>query len=121
MKKNIILKNLLIFVISLICYLLIISTLNYSEILSIKAISIISFIFLILLFLSSGFLIAQKIDSKGYISGLIIGGINFTILFLISIVLNCDLSLSYLLYLLILLLSSTMGGMFGINIKKSKK
>lgn len=121
MKKNIIFKNLLIFVLSLFSYLLIISTLNYFEILSIKTISIISFVFLIFLFLSSGFLIAQKIDSRGYISGLIIGGINFILLFLISIILNCELSLSYLLYLLILLLSSTMGGMFGINIKKSKK
>ena len=115
MKKANILRNIAIFFLVMLVYLIIITTFNYFELISPKVISVISFIFITLLFMFSGFYLANKSESKGYLSGLIMGGINMGLLFIISIILQCDLKLNILLYFLILILASTMGGMFGIN------
>ncbi len=115
MNKYNILKNIALFFLCILIYLIIITTFNYFEILTARIISVISFIFLTILFMASGFYLAKKSENKGYLSGLIIGGINMGLLFLISLILQCDIKKSILLYFLILLLSSTMGGMFGIN------
>ena len=65
----------------------------------------------------SGFKLAKKSNSKGYKSGIVIGVINMLILLLISIILRSEITSSIILYFLILLLSSTIGGMAGINYK----
>lgn len=114
-KKRVILRNIAIFFLSLLIYLVIATTFSYFEIVSYKVINVISFIFLLMLFMYSGFYLAKRSDSKGYINGLLIGGINICLLFLISLILKCNIELNIILYFLILLLSSTMGGMFGIN------
>lgn len=98
-------------------YLVIITVFNYFDILSYKAISIISFITIILLFMMTGFMSALKTYKKGYIIGLIIGGFNVLIFLLLIFILGEQFKLNILIYFSILLLSSTVGGMFGINYK----
>lgn len=115
MNKYNILKNIALFFLCILVYLVIVTTFNYFEIMSPKVISIISFIFITILFMASGFYLANKSENKGYLSGLIIGGINMGLLFIISLILQCEIKTSILLYFLILILASTMGGMFGIN------
>ena len=89
LKKYI--KPIIYFYASLLIYLIIITTLNYFNIISPKVVSLISFIMIILLFLGIGFMVALRSDKKGYINGLIIGGFNivlFLFLALIIIIIN---------------------------------
>lgn len=115
-----ILKTIALFFLLMLSYLIIITTFTYFNVMSYKIINIISFIFIVLLFMSGGFYLATKSNKKGYISGLIIGIINITLLFIISLLLKCNINTNIILYFLILLLSSTMGGMFGINYNSKK-
>lgn len=115
MNKYNILKNIAIFFLAILVYLVFLTTLNYLEIISPKVLSVISFIFITILFMYSGFYLASKSENKGYLSGLIMGEINIGLLFLISLILQCNIKFNMFLYFLILVLASTMGGMFGIN------
>lgn len=120
MRKINILKNIGILFLVLLIYLLVVTIFNYFEIISPKVINIMSFIFIILLFFCSGFYLAYKSESKGYLSGLVMGGINIVLFFVIALLLGCNIKLNILLYFLILLLASCMGGMFGINFNNKK-
>lgn len=119
-KKMIILKNIALFFLILLIFLIISTTLSYFNIVSYNVINIISFIFIIILFMYCGYYMALRNNSKGYLNGLLIGGINICLLFIISLILKCNIEINIILYFLILLLSSTMGGMFGININNKK-
>ena len=120
--KNILI-NILYFIGTLFIYTLLITLLSFFGILGENVINILNFIFLSVLMFISGFNLAKKTTSKGYISGIIMGFINMGILLMISIILRSEITSSILLYFLILLLSSTIGGMAGINFKlnESKK
>lgn len=118
MKKSIfIIKGLGYFYLSLLLYLLLVSTLNYFNIINYKILSTFSFVFMILLFMYSGFYVAKKSERKGYVNGLIVGGVNIVLILLLSILLGENPEISVGIYFIILLLSSTIGGMFGINFK----
>ena len=118
-KYKYIFKNLLYFFGILLAYLLIFTTLNYLNLISYKTLCIISFIFTIILFFLNGFTIALKAKNKGYISGLIIGLITITIFLILAFILKTNPKVNSLIYFLILILSSTFGGMIGINYKKN--
>lgn len=98
-------------------YLIIITTLNYFNLINYKTMSLISFIAMILLFLFVGFDAALKSNKKGYINGLIIGAFNIILFLFLAFILGTHPKLNIGIYFLILLLSSTIGGMFGINYK----
>lgn len=119
MKKY---KNILItigwFFSSLLIYLIIITTLAHFNIISYKTVSILSFIFMCLLFMYNGFTLGKKSNKRGYLSGLIIGSINIALVLLLGVIFRSIPELKSLIYFAILLLSSTLGGMFGINFKK---
>lgn len=115
--KNILLSG-AYFLLSLIIYLLIITTLAYFNVISYKTISIISFIYIISIFMINGFLIGMKSDKKGYLSGLITGTFNIILILILALVFRSFPNIKSLIYFLILLLSSTFGGMLGINYKK---
>lgn len=115
--KNILLSG-AYFLLSLIIYLLIITTLAYFNVISYKTISIISFIYIISIFMINGFLIGMKSDKKGYLSGLITGIFNIILILILALVFRGFPNTKSLIYFLILLLSSTFGGMLGINYKK---
>ena len=122
MKKNKdILKTMLGFIGFLFLYVLIITIFNYFDILGSKSTNIINFIFITSIMFTSGFYLATKYTSKGYKAGLIMGIVNLGLLLIISLILRSEISGSTLLYLLILLLSSTIGGMAGINFNCKSK
>ena len=114
-------KPILYFYLILLIYLILGTTLNYFEILDYKSLSIISFIFIILLFMFIGFLVASKSNKLGYINGLIIGAFNIILFLFITLILGQNPKITITLYFLILLLSSTIGGMFGINYSNKNK
>ncbi len=101
----------------LIIFLLVATAFNYFNIISYKTLSTMSFIFMILLFIFMGFFIAKNSERNGYVNGLIIGFINIILLLILSLLLGENPKLSIGIYFLILLLSSTIGGMFGINFR----
>jgi len=116
-------KNILIllgkFTASLFIYLLIITLFAYLNIFSYKTVSVLSFIFTIILFIYSGFKLGKLSTKRGYLSGLLIGSLNILILLFLSLVLRSFPGVKSLLYYGILLLSSTFGGMLGINKRKN--
>ena len=117
-KMKLYLKGLAYFYLILLGYLIIITTFNYFNIINYKVLSIISYIFMILLFMVVGFFIASKSNKKGYINGLIIGGFNIILFLFIAVILGENPKITIGIYFLTLLLSSTIGGMFGINYQK---
>lgn len=116
--KNI-LKSLGLFVLSLIIYLFIITTLAHFNLISYKIVSIFSFIFMCVSFMISGYILGKKSKKRGYLTGLFIGLINIFIILILSLITRSLPNIKSLLYFMILLLSSTLGGMFGINKKKN--
>lgn len=115
------LKSLVYFYLILLSYLILATTFSYFELLSFKVISVVSFIFMILLFMFIGFYIASKSEKKGYINGLIIGGFNIVLFLFIALIIGENPELTIGIYFLILILSSTIGGMFGINYQNKNK
>ena len=65
------------------------------------------------------FINVRKVDTKGYIYGLIIGIIYAVILFIISLILNKNIELSMYSYIQILvsIVAGMLGGILSVNIK----
>ena len=105
------------FFIILLVFNLIMTIFSYFELLNQSIINIINFIFIILLFIFLGFRIARKTKLKGYLNGLIISFI-LSLIFIVFSLINNDFNLSSLLYYLILIASSVVGGIFGVNKEK---
>lgn len=83
--------------------------------------NLILFIFNTILFFVFGFKNGKLTTSKGYLAGLKIGATFLLLLLIISLFLNKNMfSITSLIYYVILILSSLLGGMMGIN-KKSDK
>ena len=64
---------------------------------------------------------AKKIGDKGYIIGFIIGIVVFVIITAISLALGNKLSLNTLFHFIIIILSSLVGGITGVNQDRHKK
>lgn len=64
---------------------------------------------------------AKKIGDKGYLVGLIIGSVVFTAITALSLILGDGLSLNTLFHFIIMMLSSLVGGITGVNKNKHKK
>ena len=78
------------------------------------------FIFNIIAFFIFGFKNGRLAKSKGYLAGLKVGGLFLSILIIISLFTSKNIfSLTTIIYYVILLLASIMGGSLGIN-KKSE-
>ena len=83
-----------------------------------KVVKIISFVYMLLLFLGFGFKAGKETEAKGFLAGLKIGGIFLLLEFLMSLFLNrFEIHLFTFLYYGLLLLSSVFGSMLGINTK----
>lgn len=114
------LKDIGIFFSILMIIVLLGTFLNYINVISYKAVSVINFITLGLLFIYVGLSIARKSERKGYKSGFIISTIISIILFLMSIVTSSKITFSIIFYYLILIICGIVGGMIGINFKQKK-
>ena len=73
-----------------------------------------------ILMLFVGFITGKNSNSKGYLNGLLISVISILILVIISLILKVKLNINSLIYYIVLVVSTTLGSMIGIN-KKSKK
>ncbi len=96
------------------------SSLYYFNIISSSISSFMDIIIPSISFLVSGIYMGKKVLSKGWLEGLKIGLILLFVFILISILLfNYTYDFKNLLYYIILLISSMLGGMIGINRKKN--
>lgn len=72
--------------------------------------------------LVSSFFASKKIGQKGYIIGAVIGAVSFIIVTLIGLMASKDIfTLNTLFRLIILMLSSLIGGVLGVNNKGNQK
>ncbi len=69
----------------------------------------------------AGKITARKLCKKGYLVGLVIGLITFLTITLLSLILGNSLSINTIFHFVIILLSSIIGGITGVNYKKNKK
>lgn len=77
------------------------------------------FIFNISLFFIFGIKSGKRANNKGYLAGLKIGGLFLLLLIIINLFTNRVIfSISTLIYYIILILASVLGGMLGINKKE---
>ncbi len=118
MKYKKFLMGMAYFMLSLIIYLLIITTLAHFNIIGYKTVSIISFIYIVGLFMFNGFIIGKSSEKRGYLSGLLVGIFNIILILILAMIFKSFPEVKSLIYFVILLLSSSLGGMFGINFKK---
>lgn len=71
---------------------------------------------------AAAFYSAKHIGSKGYLAGIIVGMLTFALVTVISLAVDrSGLSINTLFHLIIILLSSVIGGITGVNRNKSKK
>lgn len=116
MLKNLI-NSLAFFFIILLTSTLLLTLLNYFNILSPKIISILKLVIPLTAIFVSSYKLGKQSEKKGYIEGLKIGIIIITLFLIIILSLN-QFSMKSLLYYLILLLTSILSSMIGINRKK---
>lgn len=118
------LKNLgysmLYIIVSIIFLTFIITFFNYFNILSDKTIAFFKIIIPVISLFIGGFYIGKNSSKKGFLEGIKVGVI-FSIFLVIFnyLALNYSFKLKYLLFYIILISSSTLGSMVGINKKKS--
>jgi len=99
-----------------------ITLLNYFNIINDKIISIFKILIPILSLFIGGFYIGKNSNNKGYLEGLKLGGIFCLFLLIFNfLALNNSFKLKYLLFYLILIASTILGSMIGINIRKINK
>lgn len=66
------------------------------------------------------FILGRKSERKGYLEGLKYGGILIVISLILNILLKNKFSFDIVIYFIIMLISSMLGSMMGINFKKNK-
>ena len=92
---------------------------NYFNIISDNIMSIIKISIPVIAFLIGGFIMGKKSNKSGYIEGLKLGIIDSLLLIIFNfLALNNSFKFIYLLFYLILIVSSMLGSMIGINRKK---
>ncbi len=118
--KNI-LKNykfIMVIIIDIIATSLLLSLLNLINLINGNITSILIMINTLILFLYLGLYFGKKTEKKGFLTGIKVGLVGVTIMFLISLIFfKVGPNLSMILYYLILLFASIMGSMIGINKK----
>lgn len=71
--------------------------------------------------LVSSYITSKKIGNKGYLTGLIVGGVTFLIITLISFIIDDgSITTNTLFHLIIIILSGMIGGVLGVNKKQEK-
>ena len=98
---------------------LLMSLIYYFSNISYKTISTIILIMILILFFILGFRNGKESKSKGYLAGLKIGLIFIGVMFIFNLIFIRSFKLPLLMYYLLLIMSSILGGMLGINRKKN--
>ena len=112
-------KTIGLFTIIILLLSFIFSLFNLGGLMSFNTTSILFIILMIILFLIIGYQFGKNADKKGYIEGLKIGFSLILVLIFINIIFyNSNFSLERIIYYIVLILSSIMGSMLGINRKE---
>ena len=93
---------------------IIITILNYFNIVSNGIINILKFIFPLIATVTSAFILGKKSKQKGYLEGLKLGAIITVIFFIITIIID-KLNIKSIIYYLIIIFTSILSSMVGIN------
>ena len=111
-------KLISLFFMILLLYIMLISVFLYFEIFSYNTVFIINYLFFLIIFFLLGFKISKLEERKGYLNGFLIGS-SIVIIFTILSLFFSSLNLGSLVYYLSLIVSSMIGGIFGVNKKVS--
>lgn len=117
MLKNL-LTSILYFFIFILISTIIITIFNYFNIFSANVVSILKFIFPVIGIVISGFILGKNSAKNGYIEGIKLGSIVIAIFLLVTII-SKSFEIKSIIYYLILMLSSILSSMIGINKKKA--
>ncbi len=98
-------------------YLGILLALAYTGVIGLRGIFIMNFIVMTIVLLVLGIRTGKKTSKKGYLEGLKVGGITVIVLLLVNLIFYRSFSLALFLYYLVLIASSTIGSILGINLK----
>ena len=113
-------KSLLISIIILFVLTFIMTLLNYINFLKFNLVNIFEIMILFITIFSGSFNMGKESKKKGWLEGLKFGGIFLIILIIFNYLgFNIKFEIKNLLYYLILLTSSILGGMIGISFKNS--
>ena len=94
--------------------------LAFFNIVGVKTYSLVILIIMSITAFISGFLVGRRAKQKGYINGIIFGAVLVFLLFIFSLFGENNYSIHSFIYYLIIILSSTVGSMFGIQKKISE-
>ena len=111
-------KIILFFLVAMLILIFTNSIIYYFFKVSYKTINVILLIGTLLTFLIGGFLQGSRASTKGYLAGFKIGLILVLIFIALNFIFIKNFNLANILYYGILILSSVLGGMIGINKKK---
>lgn len=112
-------KTMGIFLLIVLILTAILTCCNLANFLYTKSTDTITMIGMIFLFTIIGFEYGKKAESKGYLEGLKIGSSLIFLLIIINLLFyQTGFSISRFIYYIVLILSSTLGSMIGINRKK---
>ncbi len=113
-------KNIAISLVFIFLSLLLLSTLYYFDILSNHIVNYLRPLVILLNIFISSYLIGKKADKNGYLEGLKYGGIILAVFFLIALFFFHNFfRVRFILYDIILMMTSVFGSMLGINKKKN--
>lgn len=114
------LKALLYTFISILTFNLILSIIYYFDIVSDNLFNILKIITTSISFIIGGIYIGSKSNKRGYLEGIITGLIIVFLFFLISyLAFDNGININKIIYYLVILSTSTIGAMIGINKKKN--
>lgn len=116
------LKSFGLILISFLLFSILIGTLNYFNILGNNSVKIFELIATILSMVIGGIYLGKNSSQKGFLEGLKIGGATIIILFIFGyLAFDKGFSIRLLLFYTIVLISSVLGSIFGINKKSSNQ
>ncbi len=98
----------------------ILSTLYYFNILPTFIYTSLEIIFLLINLFISGYLLGKTSKKRGYLEGIKLSSLLIALFFIINILLGEPLALKLLFYYLLIIASSTLGGMVGISKSSSQ-
>lgn len=102
---------------ALVAYMLLASSIHFMGWCTLSSIGKINFVFVAILMFVGGIIAGKKTSKKGYLEGLKLGGITAAILFLLNIIFTRHIDLYVVLYYIVIVTSSLIGSMVGINLR----
>ena len=112
-------KPIIRWTICIVSYLLIMTVLNYTQVIKFNTIIKINFVIISLMMIYIGIKSGKKASKRGYLGGLKIGSLIIAVLAVLNLLFIRSFNLSVLIYYLVILACTTVGSMIGINIKRN--